>query len=153
MQPRRMCTNSTHAIMLSSRATVRASLSGRASVRALSVLSSHSTSPFAPAASTRHNNNNYGPHSQQQRTLLGLVHAIDKRVYRWAQGVLPPISKTENIALGCGTIGESSHLERWNFRLAFETTGPLNGLWHVRPQLSRQWNFQRKMFFDSMFFD
>jgi len=42
----------------------------------------------------------------QRRTLLGLVHAIDKRVYRWARGVLPPISKTENIALGCGTIGE-----------------------------------------------
>jgi hypothetical protein len=41
----------------------------------------------------------------QRRTLLGLVHAIDKRVYRWAQSVLPPISKTENIALGCGTIG------------------------------------------------
>eukprot|EP00970_Alexandrium_tamarense_P012733 scaffold3060_cov223-Alexandrium_tamarense.AAC.8 len=44
-------------------------------------------------------------HHQQKRTLLGLVHAIDKRVYRWAKGVLPPISKTENIALGCGTIG------------------------------------------------
>ena len=43
----------------------------------------------------------------QRRTLLGVVHAIDKRVYRWAKGVLPPISKTENIALGCGTIGES----------------------------------------------
>ena len=41
----------------------------------------------------------------QRRTLLGLVHAIDKRVYRWAQSVLPPISKTDNIALGCGTIG------------------------------------------------
>ena len=36
---------------------------------------------------------------------MGLVHAIDKRVYRWAKSVLPPISKTENIALGCGTIG------------------------------------------------
>jgi len=43
---------------------------------------------------------------EQRRTLLGLVHAIDKRVYRWAKGVLPPISKTENIALGCGTIGK-----------------------------------------------
>jgi hypothetical protein len=41
----------------------------------------------------------------QRRTLLGVVHAIDQRVYRWAQSVLPPISKTENIALGCGTIG------------------------------------------------
>eukprot|EP00565_Helicotheca_tamesis_P007714 CAMPEP_0185735746 /NCGR_PEP_ID=MMETSP1171-20130828/26109_1 /TAXON_ID=374046 /ORGANISM="Helicotheca tamensis, Strain CCMP826" /LENGTH=799 /DNA_ID=CAMNT_0028406157 /DNA_START=192 /DNA_END=2592 /DNA_ORIENTATION=+ len=41
----------------------------------------------------------------QVRTLLGIVHAIDKRVYRWAKSVLPPISKTEQIALGCGTIG------------------------------------------------
>lgn len=42
----------------------------------------------------------------QRRTILGLADAIDRRVYRWAQSVLPPISKTENIALGCGTIGE-----------------------------------------------
>jgi hypothetical protein len=46
------------------------------------------------------------PLAGQRRTLLGVVHAIDQRVYRWAQSVLPPISKTENIALGCGTIGE-----------------------------------------------
>ena len=49
---------------------------------------------------------------EQRRTLLGLVHAIDKRVYRWAKGVLPPISKTENIALGCGTIGEFFFVRR-----------------------------------------
>mmetsp|Transcript_356 Transcript_356/g.520 ORF Transcript_356/g.520 Transcript_356/m.520 type:complete len:812 (+) Transcript_356:136-2571(+) len=42
---------------------------------------------------------------QQTRTLLGFVDAIDKRVYRWARGVMPAISKTEQIALGCGTIG------------------------------------------------
>jgi alkylation response protein AidB-like acyl-CoA dehydrogenase len=42
---------------------------------------------------------------QQSRNIVGLVHAIDKRIYRWAKGVLPPISKTEQIALGCGTIG------------------------------------------------
>ena len=52
------------------------------------------------------NNTNGTLQLSQRRTLLGLVHAIDKRVYRWAKGVLPPISKTENIALGCGTIGE-----------------------------------------------
>ena len=44
---------------------------------------------------------------QQNRTILGLVPAIDKRLYRLAKGVMPPISKTEQIALGCGTIGES----------------------------------------------
>jgi len=46
-----------------------------------------------------------GDRGGQARGILGVSHAIDKRVYRWAKGVLPPISKTENIALGCGTIG------------------------------------------------
>jgi acyl-CoA dehydrogenase len=41
---------------------------------------------------------------QQNRTILG-IPAIDKRIYRWAKSVMPPISKTEQIALGCGTIG------------------------------------------------
>ena len=44
---------------------------------------------------------------QQNRTILGLVPAVDKRLYRLAKGVMPPISKTEQIALGCGTIGRS----------------------------------------------
>ena len=97
--------------MLSSRTVAKsASLYGKASssasssasVRSLSVLSSNSS--LAPSSI---NQRFGGPHHQhsQQRTLVGLVHAIDKRVYRWAKGVLPPISKTENIALGCGTIG------------------------------------------------
>lgn len=90
--------------MLSSRAAAKASLSGTSSLRSLSVLpSNHSISPLAP--SSYNNHGNHPIHHQQRRTLLGLVHAIDKRVYRWARGVLPPISKTENIALGCGTIG------------------------------------------------
>lgn len=42
---------------------------------------------------------------QQTRTIVGLVNFIDKRVYRWAKSVMPPISKTEQIALGSGTIG------------------------------------------------
>jgi len=42
---------------------------------------------------------------QQSRTILGIVNAIDKYVYRWAKNQMPPISKTEQIALGCGTIG------------------------------------------------
>jgi alkylation response protein AidB-like acyl-CoA dehydrogenase len=42
---------------------------------------------------------------QQSRTILGLVNAIDKRFYRLAKGVMPAISKTEQTALGCGTIG------------------------------------------------
>lgn len=44
---------------------------------------------------------------QQNRTILGLVPFVDKRLYRLARGVMPPISKTEQIALGCGTIGKS----------------------------------------------
>jgi len=36
---------------------------------------------------------------QQQRTLFG------KTLYNLARGVMPPISKTEQVALGCGTIG------------------------------------------------
>jgi hypothetical protein len=71
-----------------------------------------STSRGGPAAASVTSSNltpsNNNHQLEQRRTLLGLVHAIDKRVYRWAKGVLPPISKTENIALGCGTIGEFS---------------------------------------------
>lgn len=41
----------------------------------------------------------------QTRNIVGISHAIDKRFYRWAKSILPPISATEKIALGCGTIG------------------------------------------------
>jgi hypothetical protein len=52
-----------------------------------------------------HNNNNNHHQYQQSRTILGISSALDKRIYRMAKGVMPPISKTEQIALGCGTIG------------------------------------------------
>ena len=42
---------------------------------------------------------------QQRRTILGISKALDKRLYRAAKSVMPAISKTEQIALGCGTIG------------------------------------------------
>jgi acyl-CoA dehydrogenase len=42
---------------------------------------------------------------EQRRTFLGISKALDKRLYRMAKGVMPAISKTEQIALGCGTIG------------------------------------------------
>lgn len=42
---------------------------------------------------------------EQRRTILGISKALDKRLYRMAKGVMPTISKTEQIALGCGTIG------------------------------------------------
>lgn len=42
---------------------------------------------------------------QQRRGILGISKALDKRLYRMARGVMPAISKTEQIALGCGTIG------------------------------------------------
>lgn len=41
----------------------------------------------------------------QRRGILGISAALDKRIYRAAKGVMPAISKTEQIALGCGTIG------------------------------------------------
>ena len=43
--------------------------------------------------------------SEQRRTILGISKALDKRLYRLAKGVMPTISKTEQVALGCGTIG------------------------------------------------
>lgn len=43
--------------------------------------------------------------AQQKRTILGMSKAVDKRLYRAAKSVMPVISKTEDIALGCGTIG------------------------------------------------
>jgi len=83
--------------MLSSRSAITTS-AGRTTSRSLSVLNSSSSQ--RPPRNRRH-----PPRQQQQRGILGIAHAIDKRVYRWAKGVLPPISKTENIALGSGTIG------------------------------------------------
>lgn len=41
----------------------------------------------------------------QRRGLLGIAAALDKRIYRACKGIMPSISKTEQIALGCGTIG------------------------------------------------
>ena len=91
--------------MFSSRTATRARLSGVVSFN----------SSLAPSATCVNgnqfkSNGKSSPHCQQQRTLFGLSYAIDKRFYRWAKSVLPPISKTENIALGCGTIGELSTL-------------------------------------------
>jgi hypothetical protein len=43
--------------------------------------------------------------SQQSRSILGISKSLDKMLYRAAKGVMPSISKTEQIALGCGTIG------------------------------------------------
>ena len=98
--------------MLSSRTAIRATTlsSAKSSIRSLSLLSNNNNSLLNSSNGLSSNNtNNQALNGQQQsRSLVGLVHAIDKRVYRWAKGVLPPISKTENIALGCGTIGKFS---------------------------------------------
>lgn len=69
------------------------------SIRACSVLSSSN------GATLMQHHQKKGHTLHQRRTILGVVNAIDKRVYRWAKGLMPPISKTEQIALGCGTIG------------------------------------------------
>jgi len=82
--------------MLTSRSAAAAAIAGSSGRNSLSVLSTSDAFPPRGASSHRR---------QQTRTILGLTHAIDKHVYRWAKGVLPPISKTEKIALGCGTIG------------------------------------------------
>jgi acyl-CoA dehydrogenase len=42
---------------------------------------------------------------QQSRSILGVSKALDRTLYRAAKSVMPAISKTEEIALGCGTIG------------------------------------------------
>ena len=91
--------------MLTSRTAARARLSGIASSNN-ATLSSVVNSNLQTIGQSNSNDRKGSPHSQQQRNIFGLSHAIDKRFYRWAKGVLPPISKTENIALGCGTIGE-----------------------------------------------
>jgi hypothetical protein len=77
--------------------------------RSLSVLAS--SSQLTGARSQQHQ-------LQQTRTFIGLIDAVDKRVYRWAKGIMPPISKTEQIALGCGTVGtfllkRSRHAFAW----------------------------------------
>ena len=99
--------------MLSSRTAIRASTLSSvksSSIRSLSLLSNNNNSLLNNGALSNTNNQALNNNTQQSRSLVGLVHAIDKRVYRWAKGVLPPISKTENIALGCGTIGKFSLL-------------------------------------------
>ena len=68
------------------------SLATKNSSRALSVLSSSNS-----LATQNHKN---GHSLQQKRTVLGLVYAIDKQVYRWAKLMISPISKTEQISLG-----------------------------------------------------
>jgi hypothetical protein len=77
---------------------------GNRNVRAFSVMSSYS---YGSGSIQRNANKNHHQ-LQQNRTILGLIPAIDKRLYRLAKGVMPPISKTEQIALGCGTIGKET---------------------------------------------
>lgn len=42
---------------------------------------------------------------QQTRGILGISSSLDARLYRMAKGVLPKLSATEQVALGCGTLG------------------------------------------------
>ena len=52
----------------------------------------------AAALENRMENRNYG-YQEQRRNF------ISKALYKASKSVMPPISKTEQIALGCGTIG------------------------------------------------
>jgi acyl-CoA dehydrogenase len=83
--------------MLISKGALGVTTQMHSSSRALSTLSS--SNYFSKTRSTHPNK------ISQARNIVGLVDAIDKRVYRWAKGVMPPISQTEQIALGSGTIG------------------------------------------------
>lgn len=82
--------------MIITKGALSASIQKNSSSRALSSLSS---SNYFKTGNTHLNKNS------QSRSIVGLVDAIDKRIYRWAKGVMPPISQTEQIALGSGTIG------------------------------------------------
>jgi len=73
-----------------------ASISRQSNARQLSILSTSSYGLTKERKVTL---------SQQERSIVGIAHAIDKHVYRWAKSLMPPISKTEQIALGSGTIG------------------------------------------------
>jgi alkylation response protein AidB-like acyl-CoA dehydrogenase len=77
---------------------IRSSLSTLSSSTSLTLTQTKTTSNKKPFLLPQ-------PQAIQTRSLVGLVNAIDKRVYRWAKSMMPPISKTEQIALGCGTIG------------------------------------------------
>lgn len=83
--------------MIIAKGALNASVQMHNSSRALSTISSSNYL-------TKKRNTHINKHSQT-RGIVGLVDAIDKRVYRWAKGVMPPISQTEQIALGSGTIG------------------------------------------------
>ena len=83
--------------MIIAKGALNASVQMHNSSRALSTISSSNYL-------TKKKNTHLNKHPQT-RGIVGLVDAIDKRVYRWAKGVMPPISQTEQIALGSGTIG------------------------------------------------
>ena len=46
----------------------------------------------------------------QYKTILGISKVLEKRLYTMAKGVMPAISQTEKVALGCGTIGFDCHI-------------------------------------------
>lgn len=68
-------------------------------------LSTLVTNDFSNVKLKHLNSNSKTPTLVQSRNIVGISHALDKRIYKWAKSVMPPISKTEQIALGCGTIG------------------------------------------------
>ena len=77
-------------------------LISKGALHKVSLLQSKNSFRSALAATSTIPSNN---HFTQTRDFLGIAHAIDKRVYRMARSVMPPISQTEQIALGSGTIG------------------------------------------------
>jgi len=72
--------------------------------RCYTLLSSHSKK-LAFASSPAYVHNFQHNNITQRRTILGISQTLDKYLYRMARGVMPTISQTEQVALGCGTIG------------------------------------------------
>jgi len=52
------------------------------------------------------NHPNHNAHRyQSHRTIVGLIPPLDRKIYNFSKTLMPPISQTEQTALGCGTIG------------------------------------------------
>ena len=52
------------------------------------------------------NHSNRNAHQfQSHRTIVGIIPPLDRKIYNFSKTLMPPISQTEQTALGCVTIG------------------------------------------------
>lgn len=66
---------------------------------------SYAASSLLSSSLNNNNNINEGRMYPQQQQIMQKRTFVFKAFYRWAKTLMPKISKTEQIALGCGTIG------------------------------------------------